>query len=81
MRGDLITGLLLLLLLVGVQPGPAPQLQAWSRLKSFLPSLLGLGPVQEKVEQEAEDDSQDAPDQDYQVLQSFQVKKIDLNFS
>ena len=79
MRGDLLTGLVLLLLLVGVQPGPAPQLQAWSRLKSFLPILLGLVPVQEKMEQEAEDDSQDAPD--YQVIQSFEVKKIDLNFS
>ena len=77
MRGDLLA-LLLLLLVVSVEPGPAPELRAWSRLKRVLNHLLSLGTAEEKAE--GGDDSQDVPGQDYQVLRSFEVREFHGRF-
>merc|ERR1712110_162873 len=72
MRGDLLTlTVILLLLVVSVQPNPAPQLRSWYRLSRLFNGLLSLGGAEKTVE-EAEDDIQDVPPQDYQVLQSFE---------
>ena len=80
MRGDLLTlTVILLLLVVSVQPNPAPQLRSWYRLSRLFNGLLSLGGAEKTVE-EAEDDIQDVPPQDYQVLQSYEVKRLLFNF-
>ena len=80
MRGDLLTlTVILLLLVVSVQPNPAPQLRSWYRLSRLFNGLLSLGGAEKTVE-EAENDIQDVPYQDYQVLKSFEVKRLLFNF-
>ena len=71
MRGDLLA-LLLLLLVVSGQPGPSSDYQAFARLKRVMSHLLSLDPAEEKVE----DDDHRQEQEDYQVLQTFEVRQF-----
>merc|ERR1712130_796479 len=68
MRGDLLA-LLLLLLVVSGQPDHDSDVRAWIRLKRVMSHLLSLSPAEEKVE----DGDHSQEQEDYQVLQTFEV--------